>query len=109
MRKCGLLLLPVLFAACAATDPPPSPVRPAGPVRLMRSPFSAYDAARVAEGAYRASGRGDPEVMMRLHALDHLALSALDDYRAAPDADHGVAAVRAVAALVQVLVDEAEF
>ena len=94
------LLFVLLLAGCAGIE---------ADAQVARSPFAAYDAARMAEGAYRVSDHADPAVMRRLRQLDAEARERLQLYRDQPDPMRGQAAEVAVAALVQELLSNAEF
>jgi len=100
----ALLIAPILIAqflaGCATVE---------ADARVARSPFAAYDAARIAEGAYRASDNADTAVMLRLRQLDAEAREKLALYRAQPDPERGAAAQVAVADLVHCLITEANF
>ena len=100
----ALLIAPLLIAqflsGCATIE---------ADARVARSPFAAYDAARIAEGAYRASDAANLPVMLRLRQLDANAREKLALYRAQPDPERGAAAQVAVAALVHCLITDTEF
>lgn len=99
MKSCLGLAIILGLVGCA------DDLRPAPPT----NPRAAYSAARIAEGAYLASGHVDPLVLAKLAALDRRARTALEQWQQLPDATNAAQANIAVADLADCLVHEARF
>jgi RecB family exonuclease len=86
----GLLLL----TGCADND-----LR----TEVYANPMAAYDAAKIAEGAYLASAHATPEGLARLVQLDRTATLALIAYRRRPGPEQAQNVQLAIAALADYL------
>lgn len=103
----GLLpaLLPaLLLVGCAGFDPYGDDSG-----LMARDPKAAYSTARIAEGAYLASGHVTPEGVARLALLDRRARNALDAWQNSPNGEHIEQARLAVSELADYLVKDAQF
>jgi hypothetical protein len=75
----------------------------------IHNPLAAYDAARIAEGAYLASGHVDMPTLRRLAELDQAAREALDTWKTRPDPTSAQAATLSVAELTDYIRTETSF
>jgi hypothetical protein len=99
-RVCALLIvLGLPLAGCAQMNAQ----------RAANNPQHAYHVARIAEGAYLASGHVQRSVLERLSQLDHDAREALARWQEQPDPANAQAASVLVAQLSDYLVNEARF
>jgi RecB family exonuclease len=89
-----VLGLAVLLAGCAATS-----LR----TEVYANPVAAFDAAKIAEGAYLASPRATPEGLAHLIELDRAATAALRAYRQRPSPEQAQEAQLAIADLADYL------
>jgi hypothetical protein len=94
-----LIILGLPLAGCAQMDAQ----------RAANNPQHAYHVARMAEGAYLASGHVQRSVLERLSQLDHDAREALTRWQEKPDPVSAQAASVSVAQLSDYLVNEAKF
>ncbi len=102
--KWASLLPALVLVGCAGFGPPDDDV-----ALMSMDPKAAYSAARIAEGAYLASGHVDPDVLARLVVLDQRARHALDAWQSAPNGDRTERVRGAVAELTAYLVRDAQF
>lgn len=72
-------------------------------------PLAEYDAARIGEGMYLASGHVDRATLLRLSELDRAARQAVDSWRTHPDPESAQAASVRVAELSDYLATETKF
>ena len=86
--------LALLASGCATTS-----IRS----QVYENPLAAFDAAKIAEGAYLASDRATPEGLAHLIELDRAATRALRAYRQQPSAEQAQQAQLAIADLADYL------
>lgn len=72
-------------------------------------PLAAYDAARIAEGAYLASGHVDRQTLLHMAELDRAARQAIETWRTHRDPESAQTATVRVAELSDYLQTETKF